>query len=130
PMESLRDGLARAIGGLSPAAAGFAESSHAILTTDTRPKAFAVRRTIGGRPIVLLGLAKGAAMIGPRMATMLAFLLTDAPVAPGALQGILGAAVEETFNCISVDGHTSTNDTVLPQANVGAGGGRLAGPDL
>jgi glutamate N-acetyltransferase/amino-acid N-acetyltransferase len=68
----------------------------------------------------LLGLAKGAAMIGPRMATMLGFLLTDARVAPGALQGILSEAVEESFNCISVEGHTSTNDTVLLLAGGGA----------
>ena len=61
----------------------------------------------------LLGLAKGAAMIGPRMATRLAFLVTDAPVWPDSMQPILSEAVENTFNCVSVEGHTSTNDTVL-----------------
>jgi glutamate N-acetyltransferase/amino-acid N-acetyltransferase len=62
-------------------------------------------------------MAKGAAMIGPKMATMLAFLLTDAPVKPKRLQEILSEAVETSFNCISVEGHTSTNDTVLLLAN-------------
>ena len=76
---------------------------------------------IGGQAVGLLGLAKGAAMIGPRMATMLAFLLTDARVAPSDLQAILSEAVDHSFNCISVEGHTSTNDTVLLLANGGRG---------
>ena len=83
------------------------------MTTDTRPKLVSLSQTIGGREVTLLGLAKGAAMIGPRMATMLAFLLTDAPVWANDLQDILAAAVDRSFNCLSVEGHASTNDTVL-----------------
>jgi glutamate N-acetyltransferase/amino-acid N-acetyltransferase len=70
-------------------------------------------RTLDGHDVTMLGLAKGAAMIGPRMATMLAFVLTDAPVRPADLQTALNQAVDESFHCISVEGHTSTNDTVL-----------------
>ncbi|MGZ3413154.1 MAG: bifunctional ornithine acetyltransferase/N-acetylglutamate synthase, partial [Isosphaeraceae bacterium] len=76
------------------------------------------------------GMAKGAAMIGPRMATMLAFLLTDAPVWPNDLQPILSDAVENSFNCVSVEGHTSTNDTVLILSSTAATEPILAGDDL
>ena len=75
-------------------------------------------------------MAKGAAMIGPRMATMLAFLLTDAPVWPSDLQPILSEAVENTFNCVSVEGHTSTNDTVLLLSSTAATEPILRGDDL
>jgi glutamate N-acetyltransferase/amino-acid N-acetyltransferase len=94
----------------------FDAASRAILTTDTKPKT--ASRSVG--PYTVAGFAKGAAMIGPNMATMLGFVLTDAPVLPADLQTILRDAVEGTFNCISVEGHTSTNDTVLLLAN-GAG---------
>ena len=89
---------------------------------------------MGGRrhraAATLLGMAKGAAMIGPRMATMLGFLLTDARVAPGDLQWILSEAVEDSFNCVSVEGHTSTNDTVLILAGGDTTRPALAGDDL
>ena len=91
------------------------------MTTDTRPKIVSFRRTISADAVSLFGLAKGAAMIGPRMATMLAFLLTDANVSPADLQPILADAVERSFNCVSVEGHTSTNDTVLLLASGAAG---------
>ena len=78
----------------------------------------------------LFGMAKGAAMIGPRMATMLAFLLTDAPVWPNDLQPILSEAVENSFNCVSVEGHTSTNDTVLILSSTAATEPVLSGDDL
>jgi glutamate N-acetyltransferase/amino-acid N-acetyltransferase len=89
-----------------------------------------VRRSVGGSDVTLLGLAKGAAMIGPRMATMLAFLLTDARAGAADLQAILSEVVDASFNCISVEGHTSTNDTVLLLASGAASAGRLRGPDL
>jgi glutamate N-acetyltransferase/amino-acid N-acetyltransferase len=130
PMDRLEEGLARALGGLSAEAGAFHDASRAILTTDTRPKVVSVSQTIGGREVRFLGLAKGAAMIGPRMATMLAFFLTDAPVSPGDLQAALSEAVEDSFNCISVEGHTSTNDTVLLLASGQAGGASLGGEDL
>ena len=72
-------------------------------------------------------MAKGAAMMGPNMATMLALIMTDAPLDPTAAQAALRAAADESFNCISVDGHMSTNDTVLLVANGAAGGAPLAG---
>jgi glutamate N-acetyltransferase/amino-acid N-acetyltransferase len=113
PMDKVEAGLAEAVARLSAGETAFRDAAQAILTTDSHPKVVSIHQTIGGRAINLLGMAKGAAMIGPRMATMLAFLLTDARVAAADLQSILGAAVDTSFNCISVEGHTSTNDTVL-----------------
>jgi len=110
----------------------FQEVACAILTTDTRPK-LAFRQIAGaaGRgPVRVLGMAKGAGMIHPRMATMLAFVVTDAAVAPAGLQRMTSSAAARTFNRISVDGDTSTNDTVFVLANGAAGrvaGARLAG---
>jgi glutamate N-acetyltransferase/amino-acid N-acetyltransferase len=113
-MDKVEAGVLAAIDAATAEPEGFHAASAAILTTDTRPKVVSLRRkTETGKTIRLLGLAKGAAMIGPRMATMLGFLITDARVQMGTLQGILSEAVEETFNCISVEGHTSTNDSVL-----------------
>ncbi len=128
PMDRLQAGLHAALGSTLPDWASFDEVSRAIMTTDTRPKVFSARRTLDGQAVSLIGLAKGAAMIGPRMATMLGFLLTDAHVAPADLQSILSEAVEESFNCISVEGHTSTNDTVLLVA--GGPGPLLSGESL
>lgn len=130
PMERLEPGLRRAIGDLSADESSFLAASQAILTTDTRAKVVSSRRSIGGRSVSLFGMAKGAAMIGPRMATMLGFFLTDAAVAPSDLQRVLSEAVETSFNCISVEGHTSTNDTVLLVAGGGAGGPTLSGAAL
>ncbi|MBX6313054.1 MAG: bifunctional glutamate N-acetyltransferase/amino-acid acetyltransferase ArgJ [Isosphaeraceae bacterium] len=113
PMDRVTDGLKRALEGLSTEESAFRAASQAILTTDTKPKIISRREPLGGRLANVLGIAKGAAMIGPNMATMLAFLLTDARVPPGHLQGILSEAVHDSFNCLSVEGHTSTNDTVL-----------------
>lgn len=96
---------------------GGRDAARAILTTDLRPKTTAVRIPIGGRTVTIGGMAKGSGMIHPNMATMLAYLTTDAAIAPAALQRALTAAVEQSFNCITVDGDTSTNDTVLCLAN-------------
>jgi glutamate N-acetyltransferase/amino-acid N-acetyltransferase len=123
PMDALLGGLERVLGAASEADESFHEASRAILTTDTKPKVVAREERIGSQAVRLLGIAKGAAMIGPKMATMLAFFLTDALVAPRDLQAILSEAVEQSFNCISVEGHMSTNDTVLLLAS-GAAGGR------
>ena len=130
PMEKVEAGLAQALALLSADERSFREAAQAILTTDTHPKIVSTRQVIGGRAVNLLGLAKGAAMIGPRMATMLAFFLTDARVAASELQSILASAVEASFNCISVEGHTSTNDTVLLLASGASGGDPLRGTDL
>ena len=100
------------------------------MTTDTRPKIAAERQTIGGREVTLLGLAKGAAMIGPRMATMLAFLLTDAPVWANELREILADAADTSFHCLTVEGHTSTNDTVLLLSSTAATEAVLRGEEM
>jgi len=130
PMDKVGRGTAAALAAATAEETGFRDASLAILTTDTVPKVISRRETIGGTPVTLLGMAKGAAMIGPRMATMLGFLLTDARVAESDLQAILVGAVEQSFNCISVEGHTSTNDTVLILAGGAAGSSDLAGADL
>ena len=110
------------------AAAG--RAARAIMTTDTRPKERAVSaRLADGRLIRIGGMAKGAGMIHPQMATMLAFLATDAPIDAGALASALRAAVERTFNQVSVDGDTSTNDTVFVLANGAAGGPSIGADD-
>jgi glutamate N-acetyltransferase/amino-acid N-acetyltransferase len=130
PMDRLEEGLRRANAGLSSDEAAFRSASQAILTTDTRPKVVSLEHQGEGTSCSLFGLAKGAAMIGPRMATMLAFLLTDAPVWPSDLQPILSEAVEGSFNCVSVEGHTSTNDTVLLLSSTAATEPILRGSDL
>ncbi|QOU19506.1 hypothetical protein BRETT_003655 [Brettanomyces bruxellensis] len=98
--------------------------ARGIMTTDTFPKLVSKRFTMGNIQYTLAGLAKGAGMICPNMATLLGFFVTDAPVEPKALQSILSKAVSQSFNCISVDGDMSTNDTISALAN-GAAGGEL-----
>ena len=105
-----------------PSARSFAELSLAICTTDTRPKTAAASFQMAGKRIHLVGCAKGAGMIHPNMATTLAFVLTDAAISPGLLQKTLSEVTRSTFNSISVDGDTSTNDTLLVLANGEAGG--------
>jgi glutamate N-acetyltransferase/amino-acid N-acetyltransferase len=91
--------------------------ARAIMTTDTFPKSCVVRSEVGGKPVYLAGVAKGAGMIHPRLATLLSFLTTDALIGPRTLQNLLRAAVQVSFNRITVDGDTSTNDTVLALAS-------------
>jgi len=98
--------------------------TRAIMTTDTRPKLASVRFVARKNPITLLGVAKGSGMIHPQLATMLVYLFTDACATPAELKRFLRAACEQTFNRISVDGDTSTNDTVLLLAS-GQSGVRL-----
>jgi glutamate N-acetyltransferase / amino-acid N-acetyltransferase len=96
---------------------GFSRTARAIMTTDKFPKLCALQATMGGKPVRLLGLTKGAGMIHPRMATMLAFVMTDAIVRASDLQRMLRMAVDSSFNRITVDGDTSTNDTVIALAS-------------
>ncbi|MGQ0810965.1 MAG: bifunctional glutamate N-acetyltransferase/amino-acid acetyltransferase ArgJ [Nitrospiraceae bacterium] len=96
---------------------GGTEAARAILTTDRRVKQVALYERIGGRTVTIGGMAKGSGMIHPNMATMLAYLTTDVCIDRATLQAALKAAVDRSFNCISVDGDTSTNDTVLCLAN-------------
>ena len=103
------------------AANGWQQAAKAIMTTDTYPKTAHRSLVLGGRQITLTGIAKGSGMIHPHMATMLAFIATDAHIAPRALQAALREAVRNTFNQISVDGDTSTNDAVALVATGHAG---------
>ena len=115
PDKKVRDFLPDAVSRLSTG--GIEALSHAILTTDVRPKVAQATFTLGGKRGRLVGVAKGAGMIHPNMATMLAFVMTDANVPAAALQKALRQSVEQSFNSISVDGDTSTNDTVLVMAS-------------
>lgn len=119
PMDKIEAGIRAAVPALSPD--GGDDASLAIMTTDTRPKRVTARFDVDGKPVTLCALAKGSGMIEPNMATMLAYLLTDAAVEAQALQMALSAAVEDSFNRITVDGDRSTNDTVLIFANGLAG---------
>ena len=111
PLFRLVTGLPEALATLRPD--GWAEAAAGIMTTDTRPKWASRRLTLAGREVTITGIAKGAGMIRPDMATMLAFVATDAAVDPALLQEILHAAVADSFNAITVDGDTSTNDACL-----------------
>ena len=111
PLDRLRDGLERAAGSLSPG--GGADAAEAILTTDTRTK----EAVAHGGEFVVGGMAKGAGMIHPALATMLAVVTTDYPLGRGEAEAFLRPAVEATFNRISVDGECSTNDAVVLLAN-------------
>ena len=115
PMDKIGAGLKQAAGKLSNA--GGVDAARAIMTTDTRPKHCAVRLETPGGPITIGGMAKGAGMIHPDMATLLAVITTDAVSEPGTLRPFWKRVADHTFNAISVDGDTSTNDTVLFLAN-------------
>ncbi|MEZ4643936.1 MAG: bifunctional glutamate N-acetyltransferase/amino-acid acetyltransferase ArgJ [Chloroflexota bacterium] len=127
PMEKLQAGVQAAAGNLKQSAAeGGLWAARAIMTTDTHPKHLAVQVELAQGAVTIGGMAKGAGMIHPNMATMLGVLTTDAAVSPETLQTMLKQAVDASFNRISVDGDTSTNDTVLLLAN-GASGTAVTG---
>jgi glutamate N-acetyltransferase/amino-acid N-acetyltransferase len=128
PMPSLETGIPTAAGRLEAGPDALDRAARAILTTDTRTKVASRALDLDGTAVRVTGFAKGAAMIGPNLATMLAFVLSDAAVGPDDLASLGRRAAEATFNCISVEGHTSTNDTVLFLAN--GGGPRLRGAAL
>jgi glutamate N-acetyltransferase/amino-acid N-acetyltransferase len=122
--------MARVVAGVRSAAVALRPDggdgvAQAIMTTDTVPKQAVRHLEIEGRPVVVGGVAKGSGMIHPDMATLLALVTTDAPVAEGVLQPLLRRVTEQTFNCVTVDGDTSTNDTLLMLANGAAGGERI-----
>lgn len=119
PLEKVKSGIAAAAPALSPD--GLGDAAEAILTTDNGPKVAAARCRIGGRAVRVAGLAKGAGMIAPNMATMLCYVLTDAAVAAASLRPMLRRAADGSFHAITVDGDTSTNDTLLCMANGLAG---------
>ncbi|HKQ34443.1 MAG TPA: bifunctional glutamate N-acetyltransferase/amino-acid acetyltransferase ArgJ [Nitrospiraceae bacterium] len=115
PVDRIVKGLPNLVAQLSDH--GGSDAAQAIMTTDLRPKSIALQDTIGGRLVTIGGMAKGSGMIHPNMATMLAYFTTDASITKSALQRALSLAANESFNCITVDGDTSTNDTVLCMAN-------------
>ena len=126
PMEKLR----AAIPQLQPSAAGGAEFAQSILTTDTFVKEAVAQFEADGVTYTIGGCAKGAGMIHPDMATMLAFFTTDAPVDPADLAPAFRYAMERSFNMVTVDGDTSTNDSAVIMANGAAGGEALSGAAL
>ena len=105
-----------------------AEAAEGIMTTDTHPKEIAVQFTAGGKTCTIGGIAKGSGMIHPNLATMLVFLTTDCAVSPAMLQAALSGDVQDTFNMVSVDGDTSTNDMVAILANGLAGNAEITAP--
>ena len=130
PLAKITSGLEQAAARLAADDEAVVTAARGMMTTDTRPKLAGSTFAAAGTTYTLFGMAKGAAMIGPRLATMLGVVLTDAPVEPADAQRLLGAAAETSFNCVSVDGHMSTNDTVLLLANGAAGGDTLHGAGL
>jgi len=122
PVERILRGLPELVRKLSPR--GGLPAARAIMTTDLHPKSVALRADINGAVVTIGGMAKGSGMIHPDMATMLGYFSTDAAIGRIALQRAVIAAVNQSFNCISVDGDTSTNDTVLCLSN-GLAGNRV-----
>src|ERR1700676_3541003 len=108
----------------SPSPRGVLAFAHAIMTTDTRAKIASARFRVNARDVTVLGVAKGAGMIHPQLATMLVYLFTDVGASPRDLQSLLRKACDQSLNCMSIDGDTSTNDTVLLLAS-GASGTRM-----
>ena len=117
PMERVRAGIEKLSAGLDADLEHGNEAARAIMTTDTREKEAAVQIEIGGKIVTIGGMAKGSGMIHPNMCTMLAFVTTDAAISRKALKKALSEDVKDTYNMISVDGDTSTNDTLLLLAN-------------
>ena len=121
PTERIAAGAAKLVPALEHSKEAGHAAAKAIMTTDTRPKEVAVSFTIGGKEVVIGGMCKGSGMIHPNMCTMLGFLTTDAAISKELLQEALREDIKDTFNMVSVDGDTSTNDTVLLLANGQAG---------
>ncbi|MGH7827509.1 MAG: bifunctional glutamate N-acetyltransferase/amino-acid acetyltransferase ArgJ [Candidatus Binatia bacterium] len=125
PMNKVRVGIRQASTKLSRD--GLVEAAEAMLTTDRFVKTAQARCRIAGKQITVAGMVKGAGMIAPNMATMLAYVLTDAAVEGKCLRTMLRSAADQTFNCVTVDGDMSTNDTVVLMANGSAGNSTVRG---
>ena len=143
PMPNIRTGISQIVKELDDSPSAAHHAAEAILTSDTQPKEIAIEFKLGGQTVRLGGMAKGAGMIQPGMsptgarppsmplhATMLSYLTTDAKIPAATLRGCLREAVANSFNCITVDGDMSTNDTVLILANGLAGNRKLSAQDL
>ncbi|MFZ3322086.1 MAG: bifunctional glutamate N-acetyltransferase/amino-acid acetyltransferase ArgJ [Usitatibacter sp.] len=125
PVDRIKAGLPACVADLSPD--NWASAAEAIMTTDTVPKAVSRQVVIDGRTVTVTGISKGAGMIQPNMATMLGIVATDAAVGPDALKYLAGHAANRSFNAITVDGDTSTNDTFLLVATGKAGNPEMVG---
>ena len=125
PMDRVKAGIRKLAETKKPDLESGTQAAQAIMTTDTRKKEVAVTVEIGDVTVTIGGMAKGSGMIHPNMCTMLAFITTDAKISKKALQAALSEDVEDTYNMISVDGDTSTNDTVLLLANGAAGNEKI-----
>lgn len=125
PVEKLTEGVRMLAKGLDCSGEAGTEAAKAIMTTDTRNKQVAVKVEIGGKEVTIGGMCKGSGMIHPNMCTMLAFVTTDVNISQKLLQEALSQDVQSTFNMISVDGDTSTNDTLLVLANGEAGNAEI-----
>ncbi|MBI1902748.1 MAG: bifunctional glutamate N-acetyltransferase/amino-acid acetyltransferase ArgJ [Planctomycetia bacterium] len=130
PLDKIALGVQAAFAALGQDGDSLVAAARGMMTTDTRHKLAGRSLLVRGKSIRVCGMAKGAAMIGPNMATMLCLVLTDAALSPAAAQEMLSGAVDETFNCIAVEGHMSTSDTVLFLANGAASAEQPAGDDL
>jgi glutamate N-acetyltransferase/amino-acid N-acetyltransferase len=130
PIEKIRAGLTAIAGELGRDEASLIAAARGMMTTDTVHKLAGRSLSLSGKTIHLAGMCKGAAMIAPRMGTMLGLILTDAALTPTTAQKALSAVIDDTFNCISIDGHMSTNDTVLLLANGASGGPPLEAADF
>ncbi|WP_166243668.1 bifunctional glutamate N-acetyltransferase/amino-acid acetyltransferase ArgJ [Paenibacillus turpanensis] len=126
PMDKVRSGVAELAPKVVPSAEGGEEFCQAILTTDLVKKEICVRVTVDGKEVTIAGAAKGSGMIHPNMATMLGFMTTDANIEPAELQKLLSGVTDQTFNMITVDGDTSTNDMVVAMASGLAGNEALS----
>jgi glutamate N-acetyltransferase/amino-acid N-acetyltransferase len=124
PMPKIATGIATAVGLLSTS--GWEQAAEAIMTTDIYPKLSIVQEEIGGKTVTIAGIAKGSGMIHPNLATMLCFIVTDANISSSILKKALLTSTERSFNNITVDGDTSTNDMILCMANGAAGNRRPA----
>lgn len=126
PMECIKDGVSAMVPELSDANEAGHQASLAIMTTDTHEKEVAVEIELGGKTVTIGGMCKGSGMIHPNMCTMLSFVTTDAAITKELLQEALSEDVKDTYNMISVDGDTSTNDTCLLLANGEAGNAEIS----
>lgn len=126
PVDRIKAALPAAIDNLAPG--NWFDAAHGIMTTDTQPKISSRRLVLGGQTVTLSGISKGAGMIRPNMATMLGFLATDAGIEPGLLREMTRQIADRSFNRITVDGDTSTNDSFIIMAS-GQSGIRVETPD-
>ncbi len=125
PMEAIENGVRQLVPALSSSPEAAALAAEAIMTTDTHPKQIAFELKIGGKPCRIGGMCKGSGMIHPNMGTMLCFITTDAAIDKPLLDELLSTVADDTFNMVSVDGDTSTNDTAIVLANGLSGGEKI-----